>query len=160
MGRSRIACIAHIFLLVRRTCSLRRSADCVQPVVSWNGFGNIRCHYRKPVFAIGTIVTRDTLLRRYRQLIAKKYDKSTARKPGRPKIVAEIEKLILDMTRNSPGWGYTRICGALYNVGHEIGRNTDKNPRCKQRGIKFVRPLRIAKELFAASCGDLNPQRD
>ena len=88
--------------------------------------GNIRCHYRKPVFAIGTIVTRDTLLRRYRQLIAKKYDKSTARKPGRPKIVAEIEKLILDMTRNSPGWGYTRICGALYNVGQEIGRNTDK----------------------------------
>ena len=72
---------------------------------------------RKGLFALGTIVTPDTLLRWYRQLIANKYDGSTARKPGRPKTAAEIEKLILDMASNNPGWGYTRICGALYNLG-------------------------------------------
>ena len=30
------------------------------------------------------------------------------------------------MASNNPGWGYTRICGALYNLGHVIGRNTVK----------------------------------
>lgn len=28
--------------------------------------------------------------------------------------------------KENPTWGYTRIRGALYNLGHEIGRNTIK----------------------------------
>ena len=81
---------------------------------------------RRRLATLGTIVTPDTLLRWYRQLVAKKYDGSTSRKLGRPKTAAEIEKLILHMASNNPGWGYTRICGALYNLGHVIGRNTVK----------------------------------
>ena len=81
---------------------------------------------RKRLFEIGTIVTPDTLLRSYRQLVAKKYDGSITRKSGRPKTAAEIEQLTLRMARDNPGWGYTRICGALYNPGHDIGRNTVK----------------------------------
>ena len=50
-------------------------------------------------------------------------------------------------------------CGGTMKVIASIEDPTViKNPRCKQRGIKFVRPLRIAKELFAASCGEFNPQ--
>ena len=30
------------------------------------------------------------------------------------------------MAQANPGWGYTRIRGALYNLAHEIGRNTIK----------------------------------
>ena len=30
------------------------------------------------------------------------------------------------MARQNPTWGYTRIRGALYNLGHDIGRNTIK----------------------------------
>ena len=30
------------------------------------------------------------------------------------------------MARDNPRWGYTRIRGALHNLGHEIGRNTIK----------------------------------
>ena len=37
-----------------------------------------------------------------------------------------LKKLVLDMAGNNPGWGYTRICGALYNLGHVIGRSTVK----------------------------------
>ena len=81
---------------------------------------------RRRLATLGTIVTPDTLLRWYRQLVAKKYDGSTSRKPGRPKTAADIEKLVVDMASNNPGWGYTRICGALYNLGHVIGRNTVK----------------------------------
>ncbi len=77
---------------------------------------------RKGLFEISTLVTPDTLLRWYRRLIAKKYDGSRVRKPGRPKTAVEIEQLILRMARDNPCWGYTRIRGALRNLGHEIGR--------------------------------------
>jgi transposase InsO family protein len=59
-------------------------------------------------------------------LIARKYDGSKAREVGRPKTAADIEQLIVQMARENPTWGYTRIRGALYNLGHEIGRNTIK----------------------------------
>ena len=81
---------------------------------------------RKDLFEIGTLVTPDTLLRWYRTLIAKKYDGSAVRKPGRPKTAAEIEQLIVYIARHNLTWGYTRIRGALYNLGHDIGRNTIK----------------------------------
>jgi putative transposase len=81
---------------------------------------------RKGLFEISTLVTPDTLLRWYRRLIAKKYDGSKSRKPGRPRTGVEIEELILQMARENLTWGYTRIRGALYNLGHEIGRNTIK----------------------------------
>jgi len=86
---------------------------------------------------IRTLVTPDTLLRWYRQLITNKYDGSKVRRAGRPKTAAEIQQLILRMARENPGWGYTRIRGALRNLGHEIGRNT----------IKRI-PLREAKVLI------------
>jgi transposase InsO family protein len=81
---------------------------------------------RKGLFEIGTLVTPDTLLRWYRRLIAKKYDGSKTRKPGRPKTAVEIEQLIIRIADDNPRWGYTRIRGALRNLGHEIGRNTIK----------------------------------
>ncbi len=79
---------------------------------------------RKGLFGIATIVTPETLLRWYRGLIAHKYDGSNCRKPGRPKTAAEIEQLVLSISRGNPGWGYTRIRGALDNLGHAIGRST------------------------------------
>ena len=81
---------------------------------------------RRGLFEISTLVTPDTLLRWYRKLIAKKYDGSKNRTVGRPKTAVEIERLIVQMARQNRTWGYTRIRGALYNLGHEIGRNTIK----------------------------------
>ncbi len=81
---------------------------------------------RRGLFEISTLVTPDTLLRWYRRLIAKKYDGSKNRTVGRPKTAVEIEELILQMARQDRTGGYTRIRGALYNLGHEIGRNTIK----------------------------------
>ncbi len=81
---------------------------------------------RKRLFEISTLVTPDTLLRWYRRLIANKYDGSRNRTVGRPRTAAEIEELILQMARRNSTWGYTRIRGALYNLGHGIGRNTIK----------------------------------
>jgi transposase InsO family protein len=102
---------------------------------------------RKGLFEIETLVTPDTLLRWYRRLIAKKYDGSQARRAGRPKTAAEIEQLILRMARDNPRWGYTRIRGALYNLGHEIGRNTIKRILLES-GIDPVKRKGMSWETF------------
>ena len=75
---------------------------------------------------IACIVTPDTLLRWYRNLVAKKYDGSAARGPGRPPTKTDIAKLVVQMATANPGWGYTRLRGALRNLGHDLGRNTIK----------------------------------
>ena len=81
---------------------------------------------RKTLTGLGPIVTPDTLLRWYRKLIAQKYDGSKARRMGRPRTARDIEQLVVRMARENPIWGYTRIRGALRNLGHEIGRTTIK----------------------------------
>lgn len=52
-----------------------------------------------------TVVTPETLLRRYRTLIARKYDGSKARRVGRPKTPVDLEGLVLRMAGDNPGWG-------------------------------------------------------
>jgi len=76
---------------------------------------------------LGTIVTPDTLLRWYRNLVAAKYDGSKQRGPGRPPTKQDITELIVRMASENPTWGYTRLRGALHNLGHDVARNTVKN---------------------------------
>jgi transposase InsO family protein len=89
---------------------------------------------RKVLLELGTSVTPDTLLRWHRQLIARKFDFSDRRKPGRPRTMRIITELIVRMALENPRWGYTRIQGALYNLGHEVGRGTIAN-LLKREGI-------------------------
>ena len=81
---------------------------------------------RKRLAAVATIASPETILRWYRELVAKKYDGSERRGPGRPKKRGEIAELVVRMARENETWGYTRIRGALKNLGHKIGRNTIK----------------------------------
>ena len=81
---------------------------------------------RRQLCELSPIVTPDTLLRWYRELVAQKYDGSARRGPGRPRIAGEIQRLIVEMASDNPRWGYTRIQGALANLGYTVGRNTVK----------------------------------
>jgi len=81
---------------------------------------------RKALGEVAGIVTPDTILRWYRRLIAKKYDGSAHRGRGRPTPPKQIAELVVSMAEQNLGWGYTRIRGALANLGHQIGRNTVK----------------------------------
>jgi hypothetical protein len=90
---------------------------------------------RKALLELGTIVTPDTLLRWHRQLIARKFDFSHRRPPGRPATMRIITELIVRIALENPRWGYTRIQGALCNLGHEVGRGTIANI-LKREGIE------------------------
>jgi hypothetical protein len=79
---------------------------------------------RKALHELDTLVTPDTLLRWYRELVARKYDGSRPRKTGRPATPVSIEALFLRMADENPGCGYTRIRGALMNLGHDVDRTT------------------------------------
>jgi transposase InsO family protein len=79
---------------------------------------------RRVLQEIGAIVSPDTLLAWHRHLIARKYDGQHRRGPGRPRVMAEIRQLVVRMATENRDWGYTRIQGALANLGHEVGRGT------------------------------------
>ena len=81
---------------------------------------------RRALGQVATVATPDTILRWYRELVAKKYDGSAKRGPGRPGTVTGVIRLLVRMARENPSWGYTRLRGALKNIGHELGRNTIK----------------------------------
>ncbi len=72
---------------------------------------------------IATVVTPDTLLRWHRQLVAHEWTYATPRSSRRG-VLAEIRRLAVRMAVENPTWGYTRIQGALKNVGHRVGRST------------------------------------
>jgi putative transposase len=82
---------------------------------------------RKILNELETLVTPDTLMRWYRDLVASKWDYSHRRGPGRPRVMKGIVDLILRMAVENPSWGYTRIKGALTNLGHQVGRGTIAN---------------------------------
>ena len=73
---------------------------------------------RRRLADIAGIVTPDTILRWYRKLVAKKYDGSKTRRPGRPSTKPDIATLVVRMATANPTWGYTRIRGGLKSLGH------------------------------------------
>ncbi len=81
---------------------------------------------RKALGEIASIVTPDTILRWHRELVARKYDGSRRRGPGRLRTKEAIVELVLRMAAENPRWGYTRIHCSLSNLGHDIGRTTVK----------------------------------
>ena len=58
-------------------------------------------------------------------LVARKFDGSKARRsPGRPRVDAKIEQLIIRTAKENLSWGYDRIVGALANLGHYVSDQT------------------------------------
>ncbi len=78
---------------------------------------------RRVLRQVATIVTPDTILRRYRRLITQKWT-SEYRRQGRPGLMKDIAALIVRMATENPAWGYSRIQGALKNLDHRVARST------------------------------------
>jgi hypothetical protein len=88
---------------------------------------------RRILAEVATIVTPDTILRWHRQLIARKWT-YPKRRPGRPNVLLEIRRLVVRMATENPSWGYTRLQGALKNLGHRVARSTIATI-LKQQGV-------------------------
>src|SRR5947207_2276047 len=90
---------------------------------------------RKVLRQVATIVTPETLMAWHRKLIAKKYDGSAYRTPGRPSTSSELSSLVVRMAQENRTWGYLRIQGAMANLGHVLARTTIANI-LKQHGTE------------------------
>lgn len=79
---------------------------------------------RKSLARFATLASPETILRWYRRLAAAKYDGSARRAAGRPPEHEAAKAQLLTMARENPSWGYTRLRGALANLGFDLGRST------------------------------------
>ena len=104
---------------------------------------------RQALREVATIVTPDTLLRWHRQLIARKWTHAK-HGPSRRGVVTEIRELIRRMAGENPSWGYTRIQGALKNLGHRVGRSTIARI-LRTAGIPPARERRTSWQTFLRS---------
>jgi putative transposase len=76
---------------------------------------------KKVLGELASIVKPETILAWHRRLVAKKFDGSKNRTyPGRPKIDAEVEDLIIRLAKENRSWGYDRIVGALGSLGYKV----------------------------------------
>jgi putative transposase len=82
---------------------------------------------RKALGDVATAALPDTILGWYRRLVARKFDGSKHRSPGRPRVERAIEELIVRMAEENRSWGYDRIVGALANLGFEVSDQTVGN---------------------------------
>ncbi len=73
---------------------------------------------------LGSLVTPDTLTRWFRKYAGAKYDSHAKRGPGRPPKPQHIRDLVVRLSQENVGWGYTRIRDGMRLLGHEIGRTT------------------------------------
>jgi hypothetical protein len=121
---------------------------------------------RKLLAEVAGIASPGTIVRWYRQLVARKYDGSARRGPGRTRTAETIRQLVLRMAAENPTWGYTRIRGALANLGHQVGRATIQRilreaaapPERSDAATPVVYAARVAPaKRHAAAASDLDP---
>jgi hypothetical protein len=78
-----------------------------------------------PMEQLAGLVTPDTILRWYRERIAKQYDGTAQRRGGSPGTATSLQRLVVQFATENPSW-VTRGSVALRNLGYELGRNTIK----------------------------------
>ena len=69
-------------------------------------------------------MTPATLLAWHRRLVARRWDYTGRRRPGRPDTAAAIRALVIRMATDNPAWGHRRIQGELVRLGHHIAAST------------------------------------
>jgi hypothetical protein len=73
---------------------------------------------RKALEESAAVAKPDTLLAWYGKLIANRFDGSKFRqRVGRPRMDEEAERLVVQMAKENPSWGYDRIRGSRCRDG-------------------------------------------
>ena len=107
---------------------------------------------RKALEKVACVAKPDTLLAWYGRLIARRFDGSRCgRYPGRPRISAVVEELVVRFARENSGWGYDRIAGTRANLGHQISDQTVESVAKKR--IAEDGTLRTSRRGLPRVCG-------
>ena len=69
-------------------------------------------------------MTPATLLAWHRRLVAREWDYTSHRRPGRPATAAGIRQLVIRIAAENPTWGHRRVQGELVRLGHLIAAST------------------------------------
>jgi putative transposase len=69
-------------------------------------------------------VTPAAILRWHRNLVARKWDYASRRRPGRPSAGTSVRTLVVRLARENRAWGHRRIQGELARLGHVIAAST------------------------------------
>ena len=69
-------------------------------------------------------MTTATLLAWHRRMVARQWNYTSRRRPGRPSTAAAIRKLVIRIATDNPAWGHRRVQGELVKVGHPIAAST------------------------------------
>jgi transposase InsO family protein len=113
--------------LVLRECLRRQSGSCRIPLTDAQRrrlASRSRSIGRNLLGDVTDLFSPDTLLKWYRQLIARKYDSSAKRKSGRPPLSQERVEAILRLARDNPSWGFGRIQNYMRYLGLPVSRTT------------------------------------
>lgn len=74
-----------------------------------------------PAALVGMLVQPETVLGWHRALVRRKWAAYGRRRwPGRPRLDAEVQELILRVACENPKWGCVRIRGELLKLGHVV----------------------------------------
>lgn len=80
---------------------------------------------RRTLRQLRLLVSPDTVLRWHRDLIRRRHARASARRrPGCPRTVASVRRLVLRLARENPSWGYRRIHGELAVLGIQVAPST------------------------------------
>src|SRR5438034_4962438 len=69
------------------------------------------------------LVQPATLLRWHRDLVRRRWTYAV-RRPGRPPLALQTQKLILRLAAENPSWGYKRIQGELVSLGMAVSASS------------------------------------
>ncbi len=98
--------------------------------IFWTWIARLWSNWR----SVLVIVQPETVIRWHKQGFRLYWRwKSRSRKPGRPKIDAEIRKLIRRMSLENPTWGTPRIRSELRLLGYEASKATVDKYRVRHR---------------------------
>jgi hypothetical protein len=125
LPRSDSAKNAEILVLRHQIAVLQRQVRA--PRLSWADRA-ILAALTRPLSAacrrqLSLIITPRTLLRWHAEMVRRHWS-HRHRMPGRPRTGPAIRRLVLEMARDNPTWGYQRICGELTGLGHKIAPST------------------------------------
>jgi putative transposase len=89
------------------------------------------CYLPRPASS-SRLVTPRTLLRWHRALVRRTW-RQDGRRPGRPRLSAETQELVLRLARENPRWGHRRISGELAKLSLQASPTSIRRLLARER---------------------------